>query len=43
MLEWKFISLLAKNPELARIFENSTHPLIRKYNHIYYDDDDEEN
>ena len=41
MLEWKLTFLLAKNPELISIFENSFHPLIRKYRHINEDDDDE--
>ena len=34
MIEWKFNILLAITPKLVRIFENSTHPLIRKYNRI---------
>ena len=41
MIEWKFNLLLAKNPNLARIFENSTHPLIRKYDRNIYNDDGE--
>ena len=41
MIEWKFNLLLAKNPKLVRLFENSTHPLIRKYNRINYNDDGE--
>ena len=41
MIEWKFNLLLAENPNLARIFENSTHPLIRKYGRINYNDDEE--
>ena len=31
MVEWKPNLLLAENPELVRMFENSNHPLIRKY------------
>ena len=42
MIEWKFNILLSRNPELAQIFENSTHPLIRKYNHINNDEHDDE-
>ena len=38
MMEWKFNILLAKNPKLLRIFENSTHPLKRKYNRTNEDD-----
>ena len=34
MLEWNTNAILAKNPELIRIFENRSHPLIRKYQHI---------
>ena len=34
MVEWKLNAILAKNPELIRIFGNSYHPLIRKYQHI---------
>ena len=36
MIEGKFNLLLAKNPNLVRIFENSTHPLIRNQNRIIY-------
>ena len=38
MLEWKFNAILAKNPELIKILENSSHPLIRKNQHINEDD-----
>ena len=31
MFEWKLNAILAKNPELINIFENSLNPLIRKY------------
>ena len=34
MIEWKLNILLAKNPKLVRIIENSTHALIKKYNRI---------
>ena len=30
MIEWKFNLLFAKNPNLAKLFDNSTYPLIRK-------------
>ena len=40
MSEWKLNLILAKNPELLPMFENSFHPLIRKYRHINEDDDD---
>ena len=30
MIEWKFNKLIAKNPKLVRIIENSTHALIKK-------------
>ena len=42
MIERRFIILLSRNPELAQIFENSTHPLIRKYNYINKDEHDDE-
>ena len=38
MLEWKLNAILAKNPELIKILGNSSHPLIRKYQHINEDD-----
>ena len=38
MLEWKLNAILAKIPKLVRIFENSTRPLIRKYNRNNEDD-----
>ena len=38
MIEWKFNTLLAKNPKLVTIFESSTHPLIGNYNRINEDD-----
>ena len=41
LIEWNSIILLAKNPKLVRIFENSTHTLIRKYN--LNNEDDGEN
>ena len=34
MLKWKLNALLAKNPKLIKIFGNSSHPLIRKYQYI---------
>ena len=34
MIDWKFITLLARNPKLVRIFESGTYPLIKKYNYI---------
>ena len=33
MLEWKLNAILAKNPELLKILDNTSHPLIRKYQH----------
>ena len=42
MIEWRFNILLCRNPELVRIFKNSTHPLIRKYNCINNDEHDDE-
>ena len=41
MLEWKLNAILAKNPKLVTIFDDSIHPLIRKYTRIYYDVDGE--
>ena len=38
MMEWKLNAILAKNPELIKILGNRSHPLIRKYQHIYEDD-----
>ena len=38
MLEWKLNAILSKNPEFIKIFGNSSHPLIRKYQHINEDD-----
>ena len=38
MLEWKLNAILAKNSQLIEIFGNSSHPLIRKYQHINEDD-----
>ena len=34
MFEWKLNAILAKNPKLIRVFQNTSHPLIRKYQHI---------
>ena len=42
MIQWRFIIILSRNPKLVRIFKNSAHPLIRKYNHINNDEDDDE-
>ena len=33
LFEGKLNAILAKNPELIKIFENTSHPLIRKYHH----------
>ena len=41
MFEWKLNAISAKNPELISIFENSFHPLTRKYWHTNEDDDAE--
>ena len=41
MIEWKFNLVVVKNSKLARIFENSTHALIRKYFRINHNDDRE--
>ena len=41
MVEWKLNSLLAKIPELIEKFGSRFHPIIRKYQHI--NEDDEEN
>ena len=38
MLEWKLNVLLAKSPELIKILGNSSHPLIKKVQHINEDD-----
>ena len=38
MFGWKLNAILAKNPEIIRIFGNSSPPLIRKYQHINEDD-----
>ena len=38
MLEWKLNAILAKNPKLIEKFPISSHPLIRKYQHINEDD-----
>ena len=40
MLEWKLNANLAKNPELIKIkiLGNSSHPLIRRYQHNNEDD-----
>ena len=32
MIEWVFNKKLHQNPELLKIFENTLHPLFRKYN-----------
>ena len=37
MLEWKLNAIFAKNPVLIKILGNSSHPLIRKYQHINED------
>ena len=38
MIEWTIIKKLAKNPKLIKAFNiNTSHPLIRKYNHIIDD------
>ena len=42
MIEWIFNIVLSRNPDLVQIFENSTHPLIRKYNCINNEEDDKE-
>ena len=42
MIDWEFNTLLCRNPELVRIFENITHPLIRKNNGINNDEHDDE-
>ena len=42
MIEWRFNILLSRNPELVQIFENSTHPLIRKNKCINNDENDDE-
>ena len=38
MLEWKLNAISAKNPEIIKILGNSSHPIIRKYQHINEDD-----
>ena len=38
MLELKLNVILAKNPEHIKILGNSSHPLIRKYQHINEED-----
>ena len=42
MIEWRFKILLVRHPKLAQIFENRTHPLIRKYKCINNDEHDDE-
>ena len=42
MIEWKFNMIIAKNPELMRVFENSNHPLTKKYNYIENNEDGNE-
>ena len=34
MIEWKFIMMLAKNPEFINKLRDTSHPLIRKYRRI---------
>ena len=41
MLDWKFNLLLYKNPNLVTLFDDSIHPMIRKYDPIYYNIDGE--
>ena len=43
MIEWRLILILAKNPQLVKKLRNRSHPLIRKYSHLFDDDDDGEN
>ena len=38
MFECKLTAILAKNPDFIKIFGNSSHPLIRKYQNINEDD-----
>ena len=38
MLEWKLNAILAKNPKLIKILENSSDPIIRIYQHNNEDD-----
>ena len=38
MLEWNMNALLAKIPKLIETFGNSSHPFIRKNQHITEDD-----
>ena len=40
MLEWKFNVILAKNPELIKILDNTSHSLFRKYQYIYENDEE---
>ena len=42
MTDWRFNLLMSRNPELAQIFGNSTHPLIRKNKCINNDEHDDE-
>ena len=38
MIEWTIIKKLANNPKLIKaVKKNTSHPLIRKYNHIIND------
>ena len=41
MLEWKSNLLLAKNPNLVTLFDDSIHPMIRNYDPIFYNIDGE--
>ena len=38
MLEWNLNAILAKNPQLIKVFANTSHPLIRKCQYIKEDD-----
>ena len=41
MLEWKLNAILHENPHLVTLFDDSNHPLIRKYDRNFYDVDGE--
>ena len=41
MIEWRLNMILAKNPQLVKLLGNRPHPSIRKYSHLFDDDDDD--
>ena len=39
MVEWRLNLILAKNPQLVKVVKNSSHSLIRRYSHLFDDDE----